>query len=149
MAPGKWSPASLRMRNVAAYRYAREFHNAALKAGSLLVRAYLLGHALELYLKVVLLKGGLGTTGIKRRFNHNLEALLKETERHGLGDHLHVSSQVRADLRQLNTTYSSKALEYFSVLHLLVPPTLPKLQRLFRFAASLRKTLRRQLANET
>lgn len=137
------------MRNIAAYRYAREFHNAALKAGSLLVRAYLLGHALELYLKLLLFKAGLGTTEIKRRFNHNLEALLQEAERHGLGDHLHISSHVRTDLRQLNTTYSSKALEYFSVLHLLVPPTLPKLQRLFRFAASLQKTLKRRLANAT
>ena len=132
MGTGKWSAGAFQIRNVAMHRYAQEFHNAALKTGSPLVRAYLLGHALELYLKVFLLKAGHSTTLLKTKFGHNLVALLQEGEKHGLGNCVRIPAELRADLRLLNNVYSSKSLEYFSVLHLLVTPTLPKLPRMFR-----------------
>ena len=139
---GTWTPTALRIRNVAARLYAKEFHGAAQKTRRPLVRAYLLGHALELYLKSFLLTSGLRTRTLRsKRFNHDLAALLDEAEARGLGTHLRVSPQLRTDLKQLNNSYSSKSLEYFSLLHLLVPPVLPRLDRLFRFAGSLSAAL--------
>lgn len=146
---GKWTPHALGLRNFAMYRYAEEFHDTALKAGSPLVRAYLLGHALELYLKAYLLHSGFRTTKLKQEFGHSLKALLREAEIEGLGAHLHITAELRDDLARLNKVYISKALQYFSVLYLLVPPTVPKLVRMFRFATSLRKTVGRLIRNTT
>ena len=46
-----WSLHAKRMRNFACLRYAIEFHNIARKAGFPIIRAFLLGQAIELYLK--------------------------------------------------------------------------------------------------
>ena len=138
---GRLSNDAKRIRLEAFYGYAREFHCAALKTGSLLVRAYLLGHAIELYLKTFLLSEGAGEKKIKG-LRHNLILTLDTCEKHGIANIARVSGQLRSDLTSFNKAYSSKALEYFSVRHLLVPPSLPPLQRLIRFA----KVLERQVA---
>lgn len=136
---GRWSPYAIGLRNYAVLRYAQEFHSVAVKAGSPIVRAYLLGHALELYLKAYLHSNGLGITEMKQRYGHSLEKLLHAAETNGLNTQVHISSALREDLIALHAIYHSKALEYFSLLHLIVPPKLPGLTRLFRFATALRK----------
>ncbi len=128
------------MRNFAYLRYAVEFHNIARKAGSPIIRAFLLGQAIELYLKAFLFHRGYGETQLKTRpFGHNLPRLLNEAMAKGLDTNIHISPALRTDLDSLNKVYSSKALQYFSILHLIAPPTLPKLARLFRFADRLNR----------
>lgn len=48
-------------------RYAVEFHNIARKAGFPIIRAFLLGQAIELYLKALLFHQGYGETQLKKR----------------------------------------------------------------------------------
>jgi hypothetical protein len=134
---------TLRLRNVAVFRYAQEFHDVALKSGSPLVRAYLLGHALELYLKAFLLKSGLKSADLRDKFGHRLDRLLAAAESHDFGQQVHVSPQLRQDIIKLNAVYSTGALRYFSLAFLFTAPTIPSLARLFRFAAVLRKMMRK------
>ena len=126
------------------YRYAEEFHNAALKTKFPIIRGYLLGHALELYLKVYLLQSG-GTTELKKKYGHNLNRIMEAALARQLDKHLHISPELRQDLTQLNAVYSSKALEYFSLFHLLTQPKIPKLARLFRFTGALKKLMGKQI----
>lgn len=134
-----------RLRNLVVFRYAKEFHSVALKAGSPIVRAYLLGHALELYLKAFLLKSGINSTDLKNKFGHRLDRLLTVAETHGIGKQVHLSVQLRQDITKLNAVYSSQALQYFSLAHIFINPTIPPLARLFRFAGVLRETVRKLL----
>ena len=138
--PGQWTPYAKRERLKAFFLYARDFRCAGQKTGSILVRAFLLGHALELLLKSYLLYSGYGEKRIKA-LGHNLDRVLSECLKNGLEEHLKVSREVQADLHLFNQAYSSKALEYFSILYILAPPQLPPLTRLTRFAASLEKAL--------
>ena len=139
MGPGTWSVHAKRMRNVACRRYAEEFHNITKKAGFPIVRAFLLGQALELYLKAFLFHKGFGERSLKKKFGHDLTRLLDEATSQGLDTSLHISSQLIADVKALNNVYASKALQYFSLLYFLSNPTLPKLERLFRFADALKQ----------
>lgn len=133
-----WSLHAKRMRNFACLRYAVEFHNIARKAGFPIIRAFLLGQAIELYLKAFLFHQGYGETRLKKPpFGHNLPCLLNEASAKGLDAKVHISPALRTDLDTLNKAYSSKALQYFSILYLIRNPTLPKLSRLFRFADQL------------
>ena len=135
-------------RNAVAYLYARDFRAVALKAGSPLVRAYLLGHSLELYLKAYLLTRGFSERVLRtRRLRHDLSALLNEAESRGLGDHLRISLELRRDLRSLNDPYARAALEYVSWWNLLAPPSVPDSRRLSRFAANLDTLVRRLVAD--
>lgn len=111
-----------------------------------LVRAFLLGQAIELYLKAFLLHKGYGQMRLKKEFEHNLKRLLDEASGQGLDLSLHVSPKVMADVEALNKVYKSKALQYFSLLYLLAPPVLPKLLRLFRFADALKRPMGSLLA---
>ena len=124
--------------------YAQEFHRTALKAGPLLVRAYLLGHAIELYLKTFLLCEGTGERKLIG-LRHNLVRTLEACEKQGISSLLRISDQLRNELVSFNKPYSSKALEYFSAYHFLVPPSLPPLQRLFRFANTLGQVVRSRM----
>jgi len=134
---------ALRLRNLAVFSYANEFCDAAKKAGSPLVRAYLLGHALELYLKAFLLKSGFNSGDLKnkRKFGHQLDRLLTAAEAQGIGKQVHISARLRQDMSELNSVYSSRALQYFSLAHMFTNPTIPHLARIFRFADQLRKTV--------
>lgn len=139
---GVWSLHAMRMRNYACLGYAVEFHNIARKAGFPIIRAFLLGQAIELYLKAFLFHQGYGETRLKKSpFGHNLPRLLNEAAAKGLDANIHVSPALRTDLDRLNTLYSSKALQYFSILYLITNPTLPKVARLFRFAGQLNRHL--------
>jgi hypothetical protein len=133
---GKPSRHALRIRNAATYRFGKEFHKTALKAGSPIVRAYLLGHALELYLKTYLLLSGASTTELKKRYGHNLVSLLNAARKVGTGSEFpHVSLAADRDIALLLAVYPEK-LRYFSLASLFVPPTLPALGVLFKLARS-------------
>ena len=138
---GQWTTYALGIRNRASYLYAQEFYRTAQKAGSPLVRAYLIGHALELFLKTFLLTTGMKTSELKqRKYGHNLVALLEESKTRGLANALHISPKTELDIHALNEVYPEK-LRYFSLLYLFIQPTIPVLARLFRLAKSLEAVL--------
>ena len=137
-----WSLHAKRLRNFAWLRYAVEFHRLARKAGFPIVRAFLLGQAIELYLKAFLFHQGYGETRLQKApFGHNLSSLMKEAAAKGLDAEIHISSALRTDLDGLNKLYSSKAIQYFSIRYLLTSPVLPRLHRLFRFVEQLNRHL--------
>ena len=123
------------------FRFGEEFHSVAVKAGSPLVRAYLLGQAVELYLKAFLLARGVAVADVKDKYRHNLVRLLDAGEANGITDHVRVSVEIKADIASINALYATKALQYFSLIHVFNNPALPNLARLFRFAKGLRKVL--------
>jgi len=134
------------LQRQAFFHFGEEFHSVALKAGSPLVRAYLLGQALELYMKTFLLASGTTTRDAKDKYRHNLVKLLKAAEAAGINAHVRVSQQLREDIEALNALYATKALQYFSLIHVFHKPSLPDLARLFRAARSLRRELPKVIA---
>lgn len=143
--PGFWTNHALHQRDRGFYQYGKEFFRVCLKSGSLLVRAYLLGHALELFLKTYLLMAGLGEREL-RKLGHKLPKLLAECEARSVPGLPRVSEELTNDLRCFGTTYGAKDLEYFSILHLLPPPpSLPDLRRLVRFGRRCEEELARRL----
>ncbi len=144
---GQWSAYAKRKRDYATYRYAEEFHATARKTSSPVVRAYLLGHAIELYLKAFLLRAGVASTLLKskRKYGHDLDALLAEAKNRGIEKLVRVSSQTINDLSKLNSLYP-ESLRYFSLLHLLMQPSIPPLARLFRLTKALSKGLEKYVS---
>jgi len=138
---GIWTDYAKKKRNAVFLAYAREFLQAALKTGSPLVRAHLLGHALELMLKTYLLTVGFGERQIKK-LGHNLSRALTESRVVGLEKVVRVSPELETALRDFSSVYAAEAFRYFSILYLLSPPRLPDLRRLFRFARTLDRELR-------
>lgn len=147
---GQWSAYARSLRNFATFRYAQEFHVTAQKTGSPIVRAYLLGHAIELYLKAFLLQSGLTTAALrsKRQYGHDLEKLLTAARDRGIEKFVRVSPEMVEDIGKLNALYP-ETLRYFSLLHLLTQPSLPSLARLFRLATSLSKNLQNHVSVKT
>ena len=109
-----------------------------MKTGSPLVRAYLLGHSLELVLKTYLLTTGYGEKEI-RKLGHNLSRILAASKSAGVEKLVRISPEMEKDLAEFSTVYASEGLRYFSILFLLAPPRLPDLRRLFRLARTLDK----------
>jgi hypothetical protein len=145
--PGQWTRYALNQRKRAIYVYGQEFLRAALKTGSPLVRAFLLGQALELLLKAYLLNSGLTSTRLMRRpFGHNIARLLAEANDHGLGSVARVSAQTAKDITVFSEAYAGKVFQYFSILHLLAPPKVPQLNRVLRFTRTLEERLGKLLA---
>ncbi len=135
---GVWSDYATNKRNAVFFVYGRDFLRAAQKTGSPLVRAYLLGHALELLLKAYLLTCGVGEKALKR-LGHDLVKLVSRSAHEDEHQFPRVSSQLTADLERFSVAYRSKAFQYFSILHLLAPPRVPDLGRIMRFARVLEK----------
>ncbi|KAB2839070.1 MAG: hypothetical protein F9K47_16735 [Burkholderiales bacterium] len=144
---GQWSAYAKRVRDHTTYCYAEEYHNTARKAGSPIVRAYLLGHAIELYLKAFLLRAGMASSLLKskRKYGHDLNALLTEAKSRGIGEFVRISPQMIEDLSKLNALYP-ETLRYFSLFHLLTQPSIPPLSRLWRLAKALSKGLHHYVA---
>jgi hypothetical protein len=146
--PGRWSTHALSLRNFATFRYGQEFYRTAQKTGSPMVRAYLLGHALELFFKSYLMKMGLTTTTLKRKpYSHDLVKLLAAARANNLESIVHVSPELEKSTAELAAVYP-ETLRYFSLLDLFGPPRLPSLVRLFRFAKALNEGLERHLKIE-
>src|ERR1041385_8633474 len=119
---------ALKIRRIGMCRYAKEFYRAAVKTGSLPVRARLLGHALELYLKTYLLNCGMKLPPLTRRpYGHDIARLLDECIRHDIEKDFRISSELRTDISRFSIVYASKGLEYFSLTFLFVPPKLHRL----------------------
>jgi len=144
VASGAWTKYALKLRTRAMYGYAVEFHTAALKTGSPLVRAYLLAQTLELYLKSFLLSRGVTSGELKTAYGHNLTRLLADARKRGLHQLTTVSSATESALSGLDTLYRSGRLRYFTLLVLVSPSVMPDFRRLFRFAQTLRKNLGRE-----
>ncbi len=142
---GNWTKHSLRLRIYAFYQYGHEFHRTAQRTGSLLVRSYLYGHALELFLKAYLLRFSIADSH-PRKHGHHVAKLLAESVKNGLGQHLPISPGLESDVLQFSNVYRSKSLEYFLLHHLLAPPKLPNMWRIPRFVNSLDKKLPKIIA---
>lgn len=139
---GVWTDYSKRQRNRVFLGYALDFLQTSMKAGSPLVRAYLLGHALELLLKTYLLTtGDYGERALKDDFRHNLSKLLSACGTKGLGNLVRVSPELVADLKPFSDLYRSKALEYFSILYLVAPLRIPDTRRVARFTHTMARAL--------
>jgi HEPN domain-containing protein len=139
---GVWSSHAKRLRNSAVLKYATEFHKVARKTRHPIIQAFLVGQALELYLKAFLLHRGMGESTLRNRpYGHNLARLLDEATARDISTNVRISVQQRSDVNLLSTVYSSKALQYFSVVYIIASPRLPRLVRIFRLADSLQKYL--------
>jgi hypothetical protein len=121
-----WSRYAKSARNFAWLRYAIEFDNAAKKAGDPIVKAFLLGQALELYLKTYLLSHGYEGSRLKKEFRHNLKKLLKAVLDSGLESKVHISPKLVDDVAALNAVYASKALQYFEMHFFLTSPRISR-----------------------
>src|SRR5439155_8317651 len=88
-----------------------------------------------------LLASGATTKDAKDKYRHNLVKLLKAAEAAGISSHVRVSEQLRNDIEALNALYATKALQYFSLIHVFHNPALPDLARLVRAAKNLRREL--------
>jgi hypothetical protein len=145
---GRWTKYSFQLRIDALHEYAHQFFRAAQKTGSPLVRSYLCGHALELFLKAYLFGRGM-TDSQARAFGHDIAKLLEEAVKKGFDRHFRISSRLKSEILEFSSLYKSKTLEYFSLLHLLRSPKLPDMSRLFRFVASLDHKLPKVIASDT
>jgi len=127
---------TLRVYRIGMYAYAHEFYDIARKTRRSPVKSYLLGHALELFLKSFLMKKGYSTKKLKT-YSHNISQILKESVKHGLEDHFRISDQVKADIAAFSSFYATKHYEYFPILAWIFNKPHPKTVRLFRFAKQL------------
>ena len=75
--------------------------------------------------------------------------LLDESMKKGLGQHFKISPELKSDISQFGSLYKSKTFEYFSLLHILVPPKLPDMSRLSRFVALLDRKLLETIETDT
>lgn len=88
------------------------------------------------------------TDSKSRAFGHNIAKLLGESVNRGLDQHFRISRELELDISRFSSLYNSKSLEYFSLLHLFVPPKLPDMSRLSRFVALLDRKLLKILASD-
>lgn len=74
---------------------------------------YLVGHAIELTLKAFLVARGVPVTELaKRRYGHNLVALLNRARRHRLGQFVKLDRSEIEAIGDLNAQYADKRFEY-------------------------------------
>jgi hypothetical protein len=141
---------ALKIGRIGMCRYAEEFYHAAVKTGSPPVRAHLIGHALELYLKTYLLNCGMKLKPLTRRpYGHDIARLLDECIRRGIKKDFRISPQLRTDISRFRAVYASKGLEYISLTFLFVPPKLPRLDRIQRFIVQLNRKMRKNVQAST
>jgi hypothetical protein len=132
-----------RLQRAGMYGYGREFYRTAMKTGSLPVRYYLLGHALELFLKTFLLNRGFKMSVLRfKPYGHDLSRLLNESVSEGIAQHLAVSAELIQDLDKFSKLYAGKDFEYLPSFFLLISPELPDMRRIQRFAARLNEKAR-------
>jgi hypothetical protein len=139
-----WTHYAKNVRNKIFLGYGAEFLHVAKKTGSPLVKAFLIGHALELLLKTYLLSTGLGERDMRVR-GHNLTKLLTECDQKGLGQLVRLQPELFKDVTTFNSLYQNKLLEYFSIIYTVAPLRLPDTRRIQRFCDQLQKSLREHL----
>ena len=102
------------------------------------MKPYLLGHALELYLKSFLMKQGCDIQELKKKkYGHNISNLLSESVKRGFEDHFRISEQLRAEVDVFSSSYAAKDFEYFPFFFWMFGRPLPETKGLFRFAKRL------------
>ncbi len=137
----KLSRYSLRMSRIGMYAYGHEFYDISRKTKHSPVKSYLLGHALELFLKSFLMKKGLRLEQLKTHFGHKIDSLLKESCKHDIEDSFRISDELRADIASFSGIYADKDYEYFPILSWMFGRQQPDRRRLLRFAKQLDKKL--------
>ncbi|MGD8787182.1 MAG: hypothetical protein PVJ60_07145 [Phycisphaerales bacterium] len=131
----------MRRYRVGMYIYGHEFFEISRKTKRSPVKSYLLGHALELFLKSFLMKKGTSIKKLKKTFSHNIDRLLKESLKHDIEDCIHISDELKADIASFSKFYSAKHYEYFPILPWITSQQLPKTIRLSNFARQLDRKL--------
>jgi len=138
----KLSSYSLRIHRMGMYAYGHEFYDISRKTKHSPVKPYLLGHALELFLKSFLMKKGSSIKQLKSRsFSHNIDHLLKESLKHDIEDCFHISDELKANISSFSKLYSAKHYEYFPIMAWIIGWQQPKMVRLSRFAKQLDRKL--------
>src|SRR4051812_25681662 len=96
------------LKKVGFYRFGVEFYSAHLALhtyGSSPVNLFLLGHAIELFLKFFLLSKGVSLDHLKRKLVHNLEKILIESKQNGIESILPISPKLEKELKDFNSLY--------------------------------------------
>jgi hypothetical protein len=81
------------------------------------VRTYLVGQAIELFLKSFLVTKGVSPKKLREKYGHNLEKLLEAALAHDFAEICPISRDVRAQLKAVNGLYQAKQFEYFDLAH--------------------------------
>lgn len=101
------------------YHFAKEFYQASkaitITDGASPVKLYLIGHALELYLKSYLLVKGVQKADLKKKYQHNIEKIWSACKVEGLLSIITIEPGIDAEIKSFNGFYQSKSLEYFTI----------------------------------
>lgn len=141
---GRPTKAATDLKRVGFYRFGLEFfaaHQALNKFGSSPVNLFLLGHAIELFLKFYLLTRGATYEHLKGKLIHNLEKTLNECKQNGIEKILPVSPKLEKELKAFNALYNKKSLEYFSLAAVFIDFSTVKVDGLHTFATDLKNKL--------
>ena len=117
--------------------YAFDFFHASQKTRSGPVKTFLLGHALELYLKAFLLSKGFRHSELKNKYGHHLNRLLSTADKAGLHTLLRISPELSEAVDSFSAIYSKKRFEYFEPLPELFIPWKDDLTKVSRFTKRL------------
>ena len=138
----KLSRYSLAVYRKGMFEYGREFFNISRKTRRLPVKYYMLGHALELFLKSYLMKRGYSVKQLKsRHFSHNLARLLEESIDNGLENNIRISDSLRNEIVDFSDLYATKKFEYFPIMIWIFGRRKPETARILRFARQLNQKL--------
>lgn len=140
--PMQPSEYTLRVHRVGMCGYAREFFEIAKKTRVSPVKYYLLGHALELYLKSFLMKQGVPLSTLKKKpYSHNISRLLAEAKAKGIERHFRISPELVTDIDEFSSFYAAKGYEYFPIVVWMFRRHVPKADRVSAFATRLHMRL--------
>ena len=109
---------------------------------------YLLGHSIELSLKAFLVGRGMKASELrKRKYGHNLSALLKESRRRKLGIQVKLSEVDMGVIRLLDFEYAAKKYEYSERGLYRLPDAKLSIQVAHRLLSGLKKYCEQQTLN--
>jgi hypothetical protein len=82
---------------------------------------YLWGHSIELSLKAFLFDNGVPLQQLKRKYGHDLKALVDEAMRHNIKSKVHLSVRELGEIYGLNYEYVAKRFEYHEAETYMLP----------------------------
>lgn len=133
------------------WRYGNDFRKAAIaveeryKKVGFMPLYFLLGQAIELFLKAFLFANGYEPESLRRKYGHNLSALIEEALHQGLADHVSLKPKYVAVIRVLNEQYQPRKLQYIET----GLKSLPEIHILQLAAQALSKDLEKYCTYET
>ncbi len=133
------------------WRYGNDFRKAAIaveerhnKVGFMPLY-FLLGQAIELFLKAFLFANVHEPESLRRIYGHNLSALIEEALQNGLADHVLLKPEYIAVIRVLNEQYQPRKLQYIET----GLKSLPEIHIVQLAAQALSRDLEKYCADKT